>query len=85
LRLTKEEKGAVNNWTVEFGVLQELKEQGWSDNTLKPGDQIKVSVHAKSDGDHAGILADGTITYADGRPLPLNPLQPQTPHRPMHW
>jgi hypothetical protein len=81
----KDEKGAVSNWTVEFGVLRELTEQGWSGNTLKPGDQIKVPVHANKDGDHSGILAGGVITYADGKPLPLNPPKPQTTFRPMHW
>ena len=81
----KDEKGNVTNWIVEFGVLHELKEQGWTDTTLKPGDEIKIAIHARKDGDHSGILANGVITYGDGRPLALNPPPGQTVHKAMHW
>ena len=80
----KDDKGVVTHWVVEFGVLRDLAQMGWSDSTLKPGDQIKVSIHPKSDGDHTGLLV-GDITYADGKALPLKPPSGQTFHRPMHW
>jgi hypothetical protein len=80
----KDEKGNVSHWVVEFGVLRDLVQAGWTDTTLKPGDWIKVSIHPQSDGDHSGILV-GDITYADGKPLPLKPPSGQTYHRPMHW
>ena len=78
----RDEEG-ISHWTVEFGVLKELKDQGWTDTTLKPGDEIKIAVHARKDGDHSSILAKGVIFYADGRPLPLNPLP--GPHRIIRW
>jgi hypothetical protein len=82
----KDDTGNVIKWTVGFGVLKDLKEQGWSDDTLKPGDEIKVAVHPQKDGGHAAILASGTITYADSRALPLNPPKPQqTVHRSSGW
>lgn len=80
----KDEKGNVTRWVVEFGVLRDLVQMGWTDTTLKPGDQIKVSIHPKSDGDHSGLLV-GDITYADGKPIYLKTPPGQTYHRPMHW
>jgi hypothetical protein len=80
----KDQNGNVSHWVVEFGVLRDLVQDGWTDTTLKPGDWIKVAIHAKTDGDHSGILV-GDITYADGKALPLKPPNPQTSHRPMHW
>jgi hypothetical protein len=80
----KDEKGNVTRWVVEFGVLRDLVQMGWTDTTLKPGDQIKVSIHPKSDGDHFGLLV-GDIMYADGKPIYLKPPPGQTYHRPMHW
>ena len=80
----KDQNGNVSHWVVEFGVLRDLVQDGWTDTTLKQGDWIKVAIHAKSDGDHSGILV-GDITYADGKPLPLKPPNPQSYDRPMHW
>lgn len=81
----KDEQGNVDHWVVEFGVLRELKAQGWTDDTLKPGDQIKVPVHPKKDGDHQGIIVK-TISYADGRPVPLSPPKGQQgPVHVIHW
>jgi hypothetical protein len=76
----KDEKGAVDHWVVEFGVLRDLQQQGWTKNTLKPGDEIKVHVHPRKDGEHSGIAVK-EITYADGRALPLN----QNPVHVLRW
>ncbi len=65
-------KRNVNHWVVEFGVLRDLVQEGWTETTLKPGDWIKVAIHAKSDGDHSGVLV-GDITYADGKALSQKP------------
>jgi Family of unknown function (DUF6152) len=79
----KSQNGEVDHWIVEFGILTELIPQGWTNDTLKPGDQIKVSLHPKRDGSHGGLLAK-EVTYADGRPLVLKP--PPGPHpRALHW
>ncbi len=80
----KDDKGNVDHWIVEFGVLRDLVQDGWTDTTLKQGDWIKVSIHPKSDGDHSGILV-GDITYGNGKAIPLTPPPGQTYHRPMHW
>jgi hypothetical protein len=80
----KDDSGNVH-WVLEFGVLRELKAQGWKDDTLKPGDEIKVPVHPKKDGSHEGIVVK-TISYADGRSVPLSPPQDQQgPVHIIHW
>ena len=66
----KSEKGDVNRWAVEFGTLRNLINQGWTRDTLKPGDGIALSLHPAKNGAHVGVLV-GKITYADGRPLPV--------------
>jgi hypothetical protein len=80
---TKGENGEADHWIVEFGILTELIPQGWTNDTLKPGDQIKVSLHPKRDASHGGLLVK-EITYADGRQLTLNPPPGQHP-RAIHW
>jgi hypothetical protein len=77
----KDEQGNDAHWVVEFGVLRDLISQGWKTDTLKPGDEIKIAVHPRRDGEHAGIV-DKEISYADGRPIPLTPppAQRYTPH-----
>jgi hypothetical protein len=80
----KDEKGDVTHWVCQFGVLRDLKAQGWANDTLKPGDVVKVAVHPKRNGDHGGTLV-GEITYADGRALPLNPPKDQPAPRPLRW
>jgi hypothetical protein len=67
---TKNEKGEVARWAVEFGTLRNLISQGWTRDTLKPGEGITLSLHPAKNGAHVGVLV-GKITYADGRPLPV--------------
>jgi len=72
----KDDKGNVNRWAIEFGQLRAVQAQGWTKETLKPGDEIKVSLRPAKNGAHVGVLA-GKITYADGRPLTLKSSQDQ--------
>jgi hypothetical protein len=67
----KDEKGTPTHWSFEFGNLRSLLAEGWTKDTLKSGDEIKVSVHPAKNGAHVGVLV-GKISYSDGRPLPLN-------------
>lgn len=64
----KDEKGNASRWSFEFGNLRSLLAQGWTKDTLKAGDEIKVSMHPAKNGAHVGVLV-GKISYADGRPL----------------
>jgi hypothetical protein len=66
----KDDKGNVTRWAIEFGQLRAVVAQGWTKETLKPGDEIKVSLRPAKNGAHVGVLA-GKIMFADGRPLTL--------------
>lgn len=67
----KDEKGTVQHWGVEFGYVRALKDEGWARDTLKPGDQVAVTFHPSKNGSFIGAVSK--VTYADGKPLPLNP------------
>ena len=67
----KDESGKTQRWSVEFGYVRTLKEQGWTTDTLKPGDQVMVTLHPAKNGTPVGSMSK--ITYADGSPLPLRP------------
>jgi hypothetical protein len=72
----KDDKGNVTRWAIEFGQLRAVVAQGWTRETLKPGDEIKVSLRPAKNGAHVGVLA-GKIMFADGRPLTLKSSQEQ--------
>ncbi len=72
----KDDKGNVTRWAIEFGQLRAVVAQGWTKETLKPGDEIKVSLRPAKNGVHVGVLA-GKIMFADGRPLTLKSSQEQ--------
>src|SRR5690348_16376307 len=46
----KDEKGAVEKWTIELGALSMLARAGWRKDTLKPGDEITVIGNRAKDG-----------------------------------
>ncbi len=72
----KDDQGNVTRWAIEFGQLRAVVAQGWTKETLKPGDEIKVSLRPAKNGAHVGVLA-GKIAFADGRPLTLKSSQDQ--------
>ena len=72
----KDDKGNVTHWAIEFGQLRAVVAQGWTRETLKPGDEIKVSLRPAKNGAHVGVLA-GKIMFEDGRPMTLKSFQEQ--------
>jgi hypothetical protein len=58
--------GGTDKWGVECNSPNTMARSGWRSTTLKPGDQVTVSVHPLRDGTHGGRfisvkLADGTV------------------------
>ena len=53
----KDDKGNVVRWAIEFGQLRAVVAQGWTEETLKPGDKIKVSLRPAKNGVDGGVLA----------------------------
>jgi len=61
----KDADGAVTNWNFEMGSPLQLRRQGWTRDSLKPGDQITVEGYPAKDG--AKMASAKKVTFADGR------------------
>ena len=71
--------GGSDKWGVECNSPNNMARSGWRSTTLKPGDQVTVTVHPLRSGEKGGRfvsvkLADGTV-MADtvGYPVPAKP------------
>ena len=58
--------GGTDKWGVECNSPNNMARSGWRSNTLKPGDQVTITVHPLRDGTKGGRfvsvkLADGTV------------------------
>ncbi len=58
--------GGMEKWGVECNSPNNMARSGWRANTLKPGDQVTITVHPLRDGTKGGRfisvkLADGTV------------------------
>ena len=57
--------GTVTNWNIELGPPLILRRAGWTQNSLKAGDQVTVAGYRAKDGSK---MANGTkVTLPDGR------------------
>ena len=63
----KDEAGKVTNWEFELGSPNGLMRQGWTRNSMKPGDIVNVEGYLAKDG---STLANArNVKLADGRKL----------------
>lgn len=46
----KDDKGNVEEWVAETGPPNNLRRMGWTQNTIKAGDQITITVHVARNG-----------------------------------
>jgi Family of unknown function (DUF6152) len=63
----KEEGGKTTNWELELGSPNGLMRQGWTRNSMKPGDEIVVNGYLAKDG--SKMANARTVNLADGRKL----------------
>jgi hypothetical protein len=63
----KDSKGNVVHWDVETLSPGKLARAGWSENAVKPGDQVTLTFSPAKDGTPKGFLQ--RIAFADGRQL----------------
>lgn len=61
----KDEAGKVTNWEFELGSPNGLMRQGWTRNSLKPGDMITVDGYMAKDG--SKLANARTVKLSDGR------------------
>lgn len=52
------EQGGNTEWEIQMGAVSVSRRRGWSEDYLAPGDQVKVELHARANGDPYGILED---------------------------
>jgi hypothetical protein len=67
----KDQSGTVTNWELELGPPNWLIRQGWTRNSLKPGDEATVSGSLAKDG--SKLAYANTVTLADGRKVFAGP------------
>lgn len=64
--------GSVAEWDIEGATPNSIRRtQGWSGDTLKPGDKIAIVVHPLKDGTNGAMMV--RATWADGKPITGNP------------
>ena len=61
----KDENGKVVNWDLETGSPNALARRGWTRNSLKIGDSVKVEAFRAKDG--SSLASARTVTLSDGR------------------
>jgi len=73
--------GKVTEYSVEGSSPNGLRRQGWSRDTMKPGDRIVLTIHPMKDGSPGGSLVRGTVNGAPlgNRPAAPPPGQPGQP------
>ena len=70
----KDDKGALVHWAGEMNSPGILKNAGWSKATLKPGDQITVTLRPNKFGTPVGLLSRANM-LVNGKPLKIGPEQ----------
>lgn len=63
----KESDGTIKHWTVESLSPERMTRMGWSKNSVKPGDQVAITLSAAKNGSPVGYLTK--LVFADGREL----------------
>jgi hypothetical protein len=71
LEVANEATGEKVVWSVEGGNTAGLFRRGWTPNTLKPGDQIIVTVRPLRSGAPGGNYSN--VRWPDGRPVDPRP------------
>jgi hypothetical protein len=63
----RDDKGEMANWNFEMASPNILVRNGWKQNTVKVGDQIRVSGYLARKGERMAIA--GAVADANGKPI----------------
>jgi Family of unknown function (DUF6152) len=69
----KQEDGTSEAWILEGVSPSALTRDGWSRETISPGDQIKIKVAPLRSGAPGGWWTIDKVNFRDGRPVPGTP------------
>jgi Family of unknown function (DUF6152) len=65
----KAANGTVTNWNLEGGAPSLLVRDGWSSKSLKPGDELQMTIDPLRSGAPGGAWQATRIKFKDGRPI----------------
>ena len=65
----KQQDGSSQAWSLEGGAPSNLVRDGWSSKSIKPGDELKMTIEPLRSGAPGGAWTVQQIKYRDGRPL----------------
>jgi hypothetical protein len=61
--------GTVTNWNLEGGAPSLLVREGWSNKSIKPGDELQMTIDPLRSGAPGGAWQANRIKFKDGRPI----------------
>jgi hypothetical protein len=70
----KDDKGAVVNWAIESQSPGILRRNSWTRTSVKPGDQITITLAPAKNGAAVGFSGNknGKVVFPDGRMLKMD-------------
>jgi hypothetical protein len=71
----KDNKGMTISWGIELGPMIDLRHQGWSKTTLKPGIEVAIDAFRAKNGSNTANarsvkLSDGRVLFTAGSAMP---------------
>ena len=71
--VVKQQDGSTQAWSLEGGAPSALVRDGWSSKTIKPGDELKMTIEPLRSGAPGGAWNVGRTKFKDGRPIVITP------------
>jgi len=65
----KDKDGSVESWNLEGGSPSALARDGWTNKSLKPGDELQLTITPLRSGAPGGAWNVNKIKFKDGSPI----------------
>ena len=65
----KDKDGSVESWNLEGGSPSALARDGWTNKSLKPGDELQLTIDPLRSGAPGGAWNVNKIRFKDGKPI----------------
>ena len=65
----KDKDGTVESWNLEGGSPSALARDGWTNKSLKPGDELQLTIDPLRSGAPGGSWNVNKIKFKDGKPI----------------
>src|SRR5262245_45783289 len=67
--LVKQPDGGTQAWSLEGGAPSNLVRDGWSSKSIRPGDELKMTIEPLRSGAPGGAWTVPKTKFKDGRPI----------------